>query len=136
MHLTTKGKYAVTALLDLSLNQTGGYTSIQEIALRQDISMAYLEQLFRNPNAPSFFNVYSGQNNAMRYKKIVDEGQIEPANFDHIRGYVKDKEVDQYLLHSRPLNKIFQSLYQEEVGGFSLDDLLNKNKYNRNKTRN
>jgi hypothetical protein len=89
----------------------------------------YLEQLFGKPNAPSFFAQFSGPNRSLRFKTIVDEGQITAANFDHIRSVIKDKEVDQYLLHSRPLNRIFQSLYQEEVGGFSLDDLLEKNNY-------
>ncbi|SVD84748.1 uncharacterized protein METZ01_LOCUS437602, partial [marine metagenome] len=92
-----------------------------------DKNPAYLEQLFRNPNAPSFFNVYSGQNKAMRYKTIVKEAQIKQANFDHIRGFVKDKEVDQYLLHSCPLNKEFQSLYNETVANLSLDDFLEEN---------
>ena len=49
MRLTTKGKYAVTALLDLSLHQSGKeFTSLSKIAARQDMPISYLEQLFRN----------------------------------------------------------------------------------------
>ena len=49
MRLTTKGRYAVTALLDLSLNQSGKkFISISQIASRQTMPVSYLEQLFRN----------------------------------------------------------------------------------------
>jgi len=46
MKLTTKGRYAVTALLDLALHDGEGPVCLSEIAARQDISLAYLEQLF------------------------------------------------------------------------------------------
>lgn len=46
MRLTTKGRYAVTAMLDLALNQDRGPISLADIAQRQDISLSYLEQLF------------------------------------------------------------------------------------------
>lgn len=46
MRLTTKGRYAVTAMLDLALNQGRGPIALAEIAERQGISLSYLEQLF------------------------------------------------------------------------------------------
>jgi Rrf2 family iron-sulfur cluster assembly transcriptional regulator len=46
MRLTTKGRYAVTAMLDIALNQQCGPVSVTEVAERQNISAAYLEQLF------------------------------------------------------------------------------------------
>lgn len=46
MRLTTKGRYAVTAILDLALHSTGGPVSLAEISGRQNISLSYLEQLF------------------------------------------------------------------------------------------
>ena len=46
MQLTTKGRYAVTAMLDLALHGGRGPVSLADIAGRQDISLAYLEQLF------------------------------------------------------------------------------------------
>ena len=46
MKLTTKGRYAVTALLDLALHDADGPVCLSEIAARQDISLPYLEQLF------------------------------------------------------------------------------------------
>jgi Rrf2 family transcriptional regulator, iron-sulfur cluster assembly transcription factor len=46
MRLTTKGRYAVTAMLDLALHQELGPISLSDISRRQGISLSYLEQLF------------------------------------------------------------------------------------------
>ncbi|WP_372778000.1 Fe-S cluster assembly transcriptional regulator IscR [Litorivivens sp.] len=46
MRLTTKGRYAVTAMLDLALHSGQGPVSLSEISSRQHISLSYLEQLF------------------------------------------------------------------------------------------
>tara|TARA_B100000700_G_C14752457_1_gene718223 strand:+ start:75 stop:500 length:426 start_codon:yes stop_codon:yes gene_type:complete len=46
MKLTTKGRYAVMAMADLASNQKLKPVSLNEISLRQNISLSYLEQLF------------------------------------------------------------------------------------------
>lgn len=46
MRLTTKGRYAVTAMLDLALHACNGPVSLSDISARQGISLSYLEQLF------------------------------------------------------------------------------------------
>ena len=46
MRLTTKGRYAVTAMLDLAMNGAATPTSLADISKRQEISLSYLEQLF------------------------------------------------------------------------------------------
>ena len=46
MKLTTKGRYAVMAMADLALFEEKGPTSLTDISLRQNISLAYLEQIF------------------------------------------------------------------------------------------
>lgn len=46
MRLTTKGRYAVTAMLDLALREGRGPISLADISERQGISLSYLEQLF------------------------------------------------------------------------------------------
>tara|TARA_B100000767_G_scaffold267035_1_gene285215 strand:- start:1518 stop:1949 length:432 start_codon:yes stop_codon:yes gene_type:complete len=46
MKLTTKGRYAVMAMADLALYKDNGPTSLTDISLRQNISLAYLEQIF------------------------------------------------------------------------------------------
>ena len=46
MKLTTKGRYAVMAMADLALFKDNGPTNLTDISLRQNISLAYLEQIF------------------------------------------------------------------------------------------
>lgn len=46
MRLTTKGRYAVTAMLDLALHYEQGPITLADISQRQGISLSYLEQLF------------------------------------------------------------------------------------------
>jgi Rrf2 family iron-sulfur cluster assembly transcriptional regulator len=46
MRLTTKGRFAVTAMIDLAMNDSEGPVTLAEISERQKISLSYLEQLF------------------------------------------------------------------------------------------
>ena len=46
MRLTTKGRFAVTAMVDLAMRQGSGPVTLAEISQRQKISLSYLEQLF------------------------------------------------------------------------------------------
>ena len=46
MKLTSKGRYAVTAILDIAINADGKPVTLSDISERQHISLSYLEQLF------------------------------------------------------------------------------------------
>jgi len=46
MRLTTKGRFAVTAMIDLALREDNGPVTLSAISQRQEISLSYLEQLF------------------------------------------------------------------------------------------
>jgi Rrf2 family iron-sulfur cluster assembly transcriptional regulator len=46
MRLTTKGRFAVTAMVDLAMHHGSGPVTLAEISGRQKISLSYLEQLF------------------------------------------------------------------------------------------
>lgn len=46
MRLTTKGRFAVTAMIDLAMRESGGPVTLAGISQRQKISLSYLEQLF------------------------------------------------------------------------------------------
>ncbi len=60
MKLTTKGRSAVTAMLDLSLHDDNGPVSLVEISERQDISLSYLEQLFSKLRRQGLVNSMRG----------------------------------------------------------------------------
>ncbi|MCH2263547.1 MAG: Rrf2 family transcriptional regulator [SAR86 cluster bacterium] len=87
MRLTTRGKYAVTALLDLSLNESGNkFISISQIALRQDISVSYLEQLFRNLRKAGIVQAARGPGGGYRLSRPSTE-----INVSEVVASVEDK---------------------------------------------
>jgi Rrf2 family iron-sulfur cluster assembly transcriptional regulator len=53
MRLTTKGRFAVTAMIDLALREHSGPVALAAISARQQISLSYLEQLFGKLRRPS-----------------------------------------------------------------------------------
>ncbi len=60
MKLTTKGRYAVTAMMDLALHAKLDCVSLVDVAERQQISLAYLEQLFRSLRKAGLVNSIRG----------------------------------------------------------------------------
>ena len=69
MKLTTKGRYAVTAMLDLALHDTKGPVSLADIAKRQEISLAYLEQLFAKLKKSELVGSARGPGGGYRLKR-------------------------------------------------------------------
>lgn len=61
MKLTTKGRYAVTAMADLATHAGSGPTSLSDISFRQGISLSYLEQLFAKLRRAGLVNSARGQ---------------------------------------------------------------------------
>ena len=45
MKISTKGRYALRVMLDIAINSNNEYVSVKDIAIRQDISKKYLEQI-------------------------------------------------------------------------------------------
>ena len=73
MKLTTKGRYAVTAMLDLALHNTKGPINLADIARRQEISLAYLEQLFSKLRKNNLVESARGPGGGYRLKRPADE---------------------------------------------------------------
>ncbi|MEH6635703.1 MAG: Fe-S cluster assembly transcriptional regulator IscR [Halioglobus sp.] len=69
MRLTTKGRYAVTAMLDLALHGEGGPVSLADISGRQDISLSYLEQLFAKLRRNDLVNSVRGPGGGYRLSR-------------------------------------------------------------------
>lgn len=72
MKLTTKGRYAVTAMLDLALHNTQGPINLADIAKRQEISLAYLEQLFAKLRKSNLVESSRGPGGGYRLKRSAD----------------------------------------------------------------
>jgi len=77
MRLTTKGKYAVTALLDLSLHQSAkDFIALSQIAERQAMPISYLEQLFRNLRKSGIVQASRGPKGGYRLSRSSTEINI------------------------------------------------------------
>ncbi|MFC0819509.1 Rrf2 family transcriptional regulator [Moraxella marmotae] len=78
MRLTTRGRYAVTALLDLAVqeNRHQGAVSLSDIAKRQSISISYLEQLFSKLRKKGLVNSTRGASGGYHLAKPLEEIDI------------------------------------------------------------
>ena len=76
MKISTKGRYAVRLMLDLALNDNGGYTSLKDVARRQDISIKYLEQIIRMLVPAGFVKSVRGANGGYKLAKKPDDYTI------------------------------------------------------------
>ncbi|MGB4811814.1 MAG: Fe-S cluster assembly transcriptional regulator IscR [Methylophilaceae bacterium] len=69
MRLTTKGRFAVTAMLDLALNEVSKPVTLAGISERQHISLSYLEQLFSRLRKRGLVNSVRGPGGGYRLGK-------------------------------------------------------------------
>lgn len=76
MKLSTKGRYAVVALADISLQPTDNLVTLSEISERQDISLAYLEQLFVKLRRAELVESVRGPGGGYRLAKATSEIRI------------------------------------------------------------
>jgi Rrf2 family iron-sulfur cluster assembly transcriptional regulator len=76
MKLSTKGRYAMLALVDLVLNGTDRLVTLVEISERQKISLAYLEQLFVKLRREGIVKSVRGPSGGYKLAKLPDEIRI------------------------------------------------------------
>ncbi|MCW8827139.1 MAG: Fe-S cluster assembly transcriptional regulator IscR [Gammaproteobacteria bacterium] len=73
MRLTTKGRYAVTAMLDLAINFDKGPITLADISKRQGISLSYLEQLFSKLRRNGLVDSARGPGGGYRLSRVANE---------------------------------------------------------------
>ena len=73
MRLTTKGRYAVTAMLDLALHATKSPVPLADISQRQGISLSYLEQLFARLRKQGLVDSARGPGGGYRLSRDANE---------------------------------------------------------------
>lgn len=73
MKLTTKGRYAVTAMLDLALHGETGPVPLADISVRQEISLSYLEQLFSKLRRHGLVTSTRGPGGGYSVSRSLDE---------------------------------------------------------------
>lgn len=88
MRLTTKGRFAVTAMLDLALNEIDRPVTLAGISERQDISLSYLEQLFSRLRREGLVKSVRGPGGGYRIARDIHDISVS----DIIRAV--DEQID------------------------------------------
>ncbi|HBA32545.1 MAG TPA: Fe-S cluster assembly transcriptional regulator IscR [Gammaproteobacteria bacterium] len=132
MKLTTKGRYAVTAMLDLALHVHMGPVTLADIANRQHLSVSYLEQLFAKLRKNSLVKSVRGPGGGYQLGKqaeVITVASIikavdESVDATSCRGKENCKNHKRCLTH-----ELWRNL-SDQINGFlegiSLADLLHK----------
>ena len=130
MKLTTKGRYAVTAMLDLALSQGMGPINLAEISSRQGISLSYLEQLFSRLRKHGLVDSARGPGGGYLLGKpakdisIVDVISAVDESFDATRcGGSKNCRVDERCI-THDLWEALSKQIADFLAGISLHDLV------------
>ncbi len=128
MKLTTRGHYSVKALLDLSLQQSNTPVSVKEIALRQDLPVAYLEKLLIDMRRAGLVVSFRGAQGGYQLAKLpaqISLGQILESvgeTIEPLPRYAPDtNQAEDWVTYSiwhRLHKKLSEALYN-----ISLEDL-------------
>lgn len=130
MKLTTKGRYAVTAMLDLAIHSDRGPVTLSDISLRQDISLSYLEQLFARLRRSELVQSVRGPGGGYRLGRetqkiaVVDiiDAVDESVDATRCQGQGNCQQGEICLTHH-----LWEDLSQQIhdfLGGISLADLM------------
>ncbi len=130
MKLTTKGRYAVTAILDLALHRGSGPITLADVAHRQGISLSYLEQLFARLRRRDLVSSVRGPGGGYMLSRGADEisvAEVIPAVDEHVDptrcgGAQNCQDNGPCLTHE--LWRDLSDRIHEYLNGISLQDLV------------
>ncbi|MCZ6804738.1 MAG: Fe-S cluster assembly transcriptional regulator IscR [Proteobacteria bacterium] len=133
MKLTTKGRYAVTAMLDLALHDSESPINLAEISQRQDISLTYLEQLFSKLRRHGLVESARGPGGGYRLALDAEDITIakiiysvdEPVDVTRCGGKQDCQEGQRCLTHDLWMELNLH--VSEFLNGVTLGDLVQRN---------
>jgi Rrf2 family iron-sulfur cluster assembly transcriptional regulator len=76
MRLTTKGRFAVTAMIDVAMHGDGGPVTLAAVSARQRISLSYLEQLFGKLRRSGLVDSVRGPGGGYNLAKVPDQVSV------------------------------------------------------------
>jgi Rrf2 family iron-sulfur cluster assembly transcriptional regulator len=134
MRLTTKGRFAVTAMLDLAIDESGKPVTLAGISERQSISLSYLEQLFSRLRRSGLVKSVRGPGGGYRIAKPLIEISVseiisavdELIDATQCGGHENCRDERRCMTHN-----LWSSLnvkILEYLSGVSLNDLVEAHK--------
>lgn len=135
MRLTSKGRYAVRAILDLTFNSSGKPVRLQEISERQKISLHYLEQLFRRLRKGNVVKSVRGPGGGYLLARSMDDIAVKDVllsvgeNINPARDIVGPADVKDSTVEFVLTKSYFENLailMQEYLETTTLGDLIRK----------
>lgn len=135
MRLTSKGRYAVRAILDLTFNSNGRPVRLQEISERQSISLHYLEQLFRRLRKGLVVKSVRGPGGGYVLSRSMDEISVKDVlisvgeNINPARDLVGTGDIKSDTVEFVLTKTYFENLgaiMQEYLTTTSVGDLIRK----------
>lgn len=132
MKLTSKGRYAVTAMLDVALHSNRGPVSLADISERQEISLSYLEQLFARLRREKLVNSVRGPGGGYKLGRDASKiavGEVisavdESVDATRCHGLASCQGGERCLTHN-----LWQDLSERIsvfLGGITLGELMDK----------
>lgn len=134
MKMSTKGRYAVMALIDIAEHSGGEPVSLAEIAERQEISQEYLEQLFGKLRKAGLVESARGPGGGYRLSRsmadiamadvilaVDEELRVTRCDGDAVEGCVKGERCNAHDLWSSLGRQMMYFL-----SSVSLDDVVNR----------
>jgi Rrf2 family iron-sulfur cluster assembly transcriptional regulator len=133
MRLTTKGRYAVTAMLDLAMNSKEKPVNLNEISGRQAISLSYLEQLFSKLRKQKLVKSVRGPGGGYQLNHAADEISIadvinavnESMDVSRCEGKANCHEGKQCLTHNLWMD--LSERIHDFLNQITLGELIQKN---------
>jgi len=128
--LTSKGRYAVTAILDLAFHSKAGPVTLSHVSRRQDISLSYLEQLFTRLRKRQLVKSTRGPGGGYSLSRPADQIAVaevvaavdEMVDSTRCSGASNCHDGQQCLTHEL-WDELSQQIY-DFLGNISLQDLM------------
>ena len=136
MMVSTKGRYALTVMVDLARYAGDGYVSLADIAGRENLSMKYLESIISILNKGGMLRSLRGKNGGYRLARepkdyniseilLLTEGTLAPVNCIMHSGVQCDKAATCSTL---PLWAGLDKVIDGYLSGITLEDILEGNR--------
>ena len=136
MMVSTKGRYALTVMVDLAKNAVDGYVSLADIAERENLSMKYLESIISMLNKGGMLESLRGKNGGYKLARdpseytineilLLTEGTLAPVNCIMQEGVECEKAATCSTL---PLWAGLDGVIENYLSGITLEDVMNGNR--------